>query len=304
MANWTLANIRQKTRQLSGRLSLTDLSNVNLDEYINFYMQYEFPAEFKINRNYTTVQVTLKKNVSSYAFPLGYTNFVPEATVDRVGVTFYQEPDVFYSQNLTNISTIQPFTSGSVSTPYSTTITVGNRPIRAGSVLIDDGTEVGVDDEEGNLVSDVTSSNAGTINYTTGALTYTFDTTPSSPSEIKITYELLPVGRPHSVLMADHKFTMYPTPDRAYRLFLKAWSNQTVVDTSGNLQELFVDATDRPRLDEWGPAIAFGAARRIVSDYGEMDRYQELTMLYEEQCGYVQTRTMVDLESTRAKPEF
>ena len=208
MAVWTLEDIRTKARRLTGRLSLTDFSNNELDDEINYYMQYEFPAEFKINRNYTTVQIILQKNVTEYVFPTGYTNFVPQATVDRIGVTFYQEPDVFYSENFVNVSSI---TDAFASSPYTNTITVGTRPIRPYSVLVDDGTEVGKDDGSGNLVSSVTGSNAGTVNYTTGAVSYTFNTTPTVGDTIYLSYELLPTGRPHSVLMADNKFTVCPT---------------------------------------------------------------------------------------------
>ena len=50
--------------------------------------------------------------------------------------------------------------------------------------------------------------------------------------------------------------------------------------------------------------IAYGAARDIFSDYGELDAYAETTELYKEQKNYVLTRTCQDLLNTRAAPNF
>lgn len=304
MATWTLQDIREKARRLSGRLSISELSNTEVDEYINRYLQYEFPAEVKLNKNLTTVQVTTTANTKDYNFPSGYTNFVPEAKIDNYHLSFYQDPAIFENENPLNVTRNTSFTGDGSTTAFSTTLSLGGFPIEAGSVLIDDQTEVGVDDGSGNLVSDVTNANAGTINYTTGAISYTFNAAPSSGQSIYVSFVRMPKGRPYSVLMFDSKFSLYPVPDRAYRLTLKAWELNLVVDSAGAEQISFEDATDRPRLDEWGPAIAFGAARRISEDYGEFDKYQQLSALYQEQLDYILTRTLIDLESARALPRF
>lgn len=304
MATWTLEDIREKARKLSGRLSLSELSNNELLEYVNRYLQYEFPAEVKLNKNYTTVQITTTANTKDYAFPSGYTNFVPEAKIDNYHLSFYQDPALFEDNNPLNVTRNTSFTGDGSTTAFSTTLSLGGFPIEAGSVLIDDLTEVGVDDGSGNLVSNVTDLSAGTINYTSGAISYTFNTAPSNGQSIYVSFVRMPTGRPYSVLMFDSQFSLYPIPDRAYRLTLKAWELNLVVDSSGVEQTMFIDATDRPRLDEWGPTIAFGAARRIVQDHGEFDKYQQLTMMYQEQLDYILTRSLIDLESTRALPQF
>jgi len=121
---------------------------------------------------------------------------------------------------------------------------------------------------------------------------------------VETSYILLPTGTPYSVLMFDSQFTLYPTPDRAYRLTLKAWELNLVVDSSSVEQTSFEDSTDRPRLDEWGPAIAMGASKRIVQDYGEMDKYSDLSVLLEEQLGLILTRSYIDLQSARGQPTF
>ena len=302
MATWTLADIREKARRLSGRLSVSELSNNELDEYINRYVQYEFPAEVKLNKNFTTVQITTTANTKDYNFPSAYTNFVPEAKIDNFHLSFYQDPSIFENDNPLNVTRNTSTSDGS--NPFTVTLSLGDFPIEPGSVLVDNLTEVGVDDGNGNLVSDLDGSNNGTVNYTTGAVSYTFITSPSSGDAIYTSYVRMPTGRPNSVLMFDSKFSLYPIPDRAYRLTLKAYELNLVVDSTGTEQTLFEDATDRPRLDEWGPTIAFGAARRISEDYGEFDKYAQLSVLYQEQLNYILTRTLIDLESARAQPKF
>lgn len=304
MATWTLQDIREKTRRLSGRLSISELSNNQVDEYINRYLQYEFPAEVKLNKNFTTVQVTTTANTKDYVFPSGYTNFVPEAKVDNHHLSFYQDPALFEDENPMNVTRKTPFTGDGSTTAFSTTLSLSGFPIEAGSVLIDDQTEVGIDDGSGNLVSNLSGSNAGTIDYSTGAISYTFVTAPTSGQGVFISFIKMLTGRPFSILMFDSKLSLFPVPDRAYRITMKAWSLSLVVDSDGVSQEFFVEATDRPKLDEWGPTMAFGAARRIAEDYGEIDKYAQLTSLYQEQLGYILTRTLIDLQSVRSMPKF
>jgi hypothetical protein len=301
---WTLAQIRLKARNLSGRQSLLDLPNDILDEYINHYLQYEFPAEVKLNKLYTEKTIIVERHVAEYAFPDGFTNFVPEAKIDYFGLTFFQEPDLFEDAFALSVQRVTAFSGDGSTTAFATTLGDGYLPIRDGSVLIDDFVEIGVDDGSGVLISSITDVSGGTINYATGAISYTFQTAPALGQSIYVSFVTNPIGRPIAVLMHDSKFTLYPVPDRAYRLLLKAWTLSIVVDSSGDTKQYFTDSSDRPRLDEWGVMIALGTARRICSDYGEIERYQELSMLLKEQVGYVNTRTLIDLESARALPQF
>lgn len=304
MATWNLGAIRQKARNLSGRLSLSDLPNNILDDYINHYVQYEFPSEVKLNKLYTEAKIITEHHVAEYDFPSGYTNFVPEAKIDYQVLSFYQEPDLFEDAYPLNVQRVTSWTGDGTTTAFATTLGDGYLPLRDGSVLVDDTIEVGEDDGDGNLISSITGTTGGTVNYSTGAISYTFQTAPASGQSIYNSFVTNPTGRPIACLMFNSKFTLYPVPDRAYRLLLKAWTLSMVVDTTGSIKESFTEASDRPRLDEWGVLFALGAARRIASDYGEIDKYQELSMLLREQVGYVNTRTLIDLESARALPQF
>ena len=302
MANWMLADIRQKARQVSGRLSSTEMSNDDVDDYINRYFQYEFPAEVKLNRNYVLHEFNTLANVQDYTFPAGFTNFVPPATIDRQELLFYQNSDKFYAENPYNVSRFSTWTGDAATVTFANTFT-GNVPIIAGSVFVDDTVEVFSDDGAGVLTGD--QGGSGTANYITGAISVTFNTAPTSGQVIQPSFIQYRAGRPTSVMMFENQFRFYPVPDRAYRFRIKAWSLTTVLASDGTTtKQLFTQGTDKPLLEEWGPAIAYGAARRIVSDFGEMDAYGELTLLYKEQINYILTRTHIDLESSRSLPMF
>ena len=299
--SWDLTNIRKKTRQLSGRLSIAEMDNTQVDDQINKYFQFEFPAEVKLNRNFVQHEFNTIANTQDYDFPADFTNFVPEATLDRRGLVFYQDPDQFNSQNPENVQRNSTWTGDGATTAFSNTFT-SNAPMVAGSVIVDGILEVFADDGAGVLTSNLTGT--GTATYSTGAISVTFNTAPALGQVIQVSFVQYVAATPQAVLMFNNQFRFYPIPDRAYRFRIKAWSLTYVKPVTGANKTSFTLATDKPLQEEWGPAIAFGAARRIASDFGEMDRYQELTMLYKEQINYILTRTHIDLESSRVSPRF
>ena len=301
MATWTLAEIRKKVRQVSGRLSLSELSNQQLDNTINQYLQYEFPAEVKLDRNYTFYTFNTVANQQDYIIPETFTNFDPQATIDEHLLNFYVEPDKFRAENPQPISRVTIGTGDGSTITFGTTIS-GAAPIKSGSVIVDDTVETFTDNGSGILTGN--QGGSGTIDYDTGALSVTFNTAPGNGVNIETSWESFRAGQPVSVLVFNNQFTFFPVPDRTYRFKIKAWSINTVTDSSGNTSSNFSNATDRPLKDQWGPAIAYGAARRLHADFGEMDAYAEVTALYKEQINYVLKRTHQDLLDTRALPMF
>lgn len=301
MATWTYSDIAQATRQVSGRLSLAELSNQQLQDHINRYLQYEFPAEVKLNRNYTQYSFNTIPNQQDYTMSANFTNFVPPATVDRLVVDFYQDPALFDAEQFQSFTRLNQWTGDGSTTAFSSTLS-SLIPIQAGTVVVDDTVEVFNDDGLGNLTG--TEGGSGTVNYSTGAIAVTFATAPTDGQSIQVGLVALKTGRPESVLMYSDKFRMFPVPDRAYSFQIQAYTLLLVQQANGSTTNSFDDASDRPLLDEWGPAIYLGAARRIVSEFGEMQRYKEITELYKEQIAYILVRTCVDLESTRSRPMF
>lgn len=306
MAIWSLSEIRQKVRQVSGRYSPDELSNAQLDEYINKYFQYTFPAELKLDRFHTYYEFLTSANQQTYTYPSGYVNFEPPATIDRLSILWYQDPAAFYENNPENIARQTIGTGDGVTTVYGGT--ASNFPILPGTTVVTDNVEVFQDTSTSYTTSNITLTGSlggtGSLNLSTGVVSVSFNTAPSSGQSIYYSYIQFQAGRPTAVLLYNNQFTFYPVPDTSYRFKTKAYANTLVVDTNGDTQPSFSNSTDRPLLDEWGPAIAYGTARDIVADFAEADAYRDITFLYKEQLAYSLRRTNQNLLNTRAQPNF
>lgn len=297
MATWTLSEIRRKVRRVTGRLSPGELSNDQIDDYINQFYQYTFPAEVKLERKHTYYEFLTTPNQETYDFAdTTYTNIEPPATMDSLSMLYYQDPAVFDSNNPQQISRTTPWTGDGATAAFSTTVT--GFPILPDTLVITDNTETFEDTTTTYTTADVTITGSlggsATINYSTGSVSVTFNTAPTDGQNIYLSYTIFAPGRPTAVLFYNNQFKFYPVPDTAYRFKIKAYAYVTPLTSS----------TSIPDLNQWGPCIAYGAARDIHSDYGEMDAYQEVTALYKEQVAYVLNRTNQNLLNTRAAPVF
>lgn len=296
MATWTLSAIRQKVRQVTGRLSTNELTNDQLDNYINRYYQYTFPAEVKLEREHTYYEFLTSPNQAYYDAPTGYTNVEPPASMDMMSLLWYQDPGAFFENNPLPITRLTPWTGDGVTTAFNTTVQA--YPIFPGTLVITDNIEVFEDTNNNWTTANVniigSLGGVATINYSTGSIAVGFNTAPPNGQNIYLSYALFNPGRPTAVLWYNNQFQFFTVPDTAYRFRVKAYA----------VVSALVNATDRPPLDQWGPCIAYGAARDIHSDFGEMDAYVEVTALYKEQVAYVLNRTNQNLLNTRAAPDF
>lgn len=297
MATWNLSDIRQKVRQVTGRFTPSDLSNAALDDYINRYYQYTFPAEVKLEKKHTFYTFQTIANQPTYDIPdTTYTNFEQPATANNLSMLWYQNPDTFYKENPLQYTFSTPWTGDGSTLTFSTTVT--GFPIYPDSLTISDDVESFEDTNETYTTSDVTiTGSAGgtaTINYDTGSVSVTFNAAPANGTEIHLNYILFSAGRPQAILMYNNQFQLYPVPDQVYLIRMKAWI----------IVMPLTNATDTPDLPEWGPCIAYGAARDIFADFGENDAYAEVSVLYHEQVDYILTRTAQNLLNIRSIPNF
>lgn len=297
MSTWTLADIRQKVRQVTGRFTENEMTTTQLDDYINKYYTLTFPAEVKLEQKHVYYSFTTSENQAFYDQPeTTYTNFEPPATINNLQLLWYQNPTHFFNDNPLQYTFLTPWTGDGTTTNFTTTLT--GFPIYPGTLTIYDGVELFQDTNEDWTTSNVTltgdQGGTATINYDTGSINVTFNTAPANGETIKLNYVIFKPGRPQAILMYNNQFQLFPVPDQAYIVEMKAYSVVTELTT----------ATQTPDLNEWGPMIAYGAARDIFSDYGELDAYGETTLLYKEQKNYVLTRTCQDLLNTRSTPNF
>lgn len=300
-SSWTLADIRFKVRQVTGRLSPQEMTTNELDDRINKYYQFTFPAEVKLERQHTFFDFLTTANQATYDFeavtaPEVFTNIEPPATIDNLYLIYYQDPGRFNEENPFQVNRRTPWTGNGVIESFDTMV-IGF-PIFPGTTVITDDVEVFEDKNTIFTDEDVlipgSLGGGALVNYSTGSFEVNFATAPANGQIIHLSYVLFQAGRPTAVLFYNNEFKFFVPPDTAYRFRMKGYK---VVDP-------LVNATDTPILSQWGPAIAYGTARDIHADFGEIEAYGEVTGLYKEQIGYVMTRTDQNLLNTRAAPFF
>ena len=114
---------------------------------------------------------------------------------------------------------------------------------------------------------------------------------------------------PTYVLYYANELTFRGPPDQTYNVRIQA-KKIKIYFNGGNSANNNLGATPpQPGKDEVMPAylmryLAYGAALEILSDYGEMDRYNEVFQVYRRHKGQVLARTWDQLNSQRTGPDF
>ena len=68
MADSTLAAVRLKVRRLTRSPSAAQISDATIDEYINTFIQYDFPEHLRLFTLKTTFNFFVQPNIDTY-FP-------------------------------------------------------------------------------------------------------------------------------------------------------------------------------------------------------------------------------------------
>lgn len=107
---------------------------------------------------------------------------------------------------------------------------------------------------------------------------------------------------PTYVLYYNNELTFRGPPDATYNIRIGAYkidhSFQGGTNTNTNSTLTKVPTAYLTRY------LAYGAALDILSDYGEMDKYNEVFQVYRRYRGQVLARTWDQLESQRTDPDF
>src|SRR3990167_4841645 len=226
MSSWTLADIRRKVRQVTGRFGTNELTNSQIDDYINKYYQFTFPAEVKLEREHTYYEFLTTPYQATYDLPTGYTNFEPPAAINFYSLYWYQDPAVFFENNPLQVTQLDEWTGDGTTVTFSATVV--SYPIYPGYTVITDNVEVFQDTNTTWTTSNVSivgdQGGSATVNYNSGAISVTFATAPADGQVIYLTYVAFQAGRPTSVLMYNNQFEFYPPPDTAYSFRIKAYA--------------------------------------------------------------------------------
>ena len=101
--------------------------------------------------------------------------------------------------------------------------------------------------------------------------------------------------QPTDGLLWRRNLYVMPPPDQIYTMQIQARLSMV----SG-----FVNPTDAPEQDNWGYAIAYGAAIEICNDKGDNAKAGELIPFYEFYLNLCERREIRNLEFKRAVPHF
>lgn len=125
------------------------------------------------------------------------------------------------------------------------------------------------------------SRNVGTVNYITGAISVTF--LNSIPSTSAINSQCIPysAGRPQAVLFYDNTFTFRPVPSQPFLFRCDAYYTPAA----------FLATTNAVPYRWMSEYLARGAARKILSDYGDKEQLQFYEPFFREQENFVLRRT-------------
>lgn len=320
----TLLDIRNKVRRITGRPSAAQITDPEIDAYINTFYIYDLPEHLRLQNLRINYQFLTEANLQAYDFPVElYLDVMPPVYVAGFKCVMSQSRDNFYRLN-SNTQRIENVASGTgIAGPY--TFTLSGTPITRGykrnppgafnttittqvkdinySVVItgfSSGDSVSlVDDGLGNLryITDDTSMPIrGTINYTSGAVTATFSGAIDPNTDITAEYIAYVAGKPTSVLFFQDQIVCFPIPDKAYTISFEAYQYPTAF--------LVGDDSATPQLKEWWQLLAYGAADKIFSDNADMDNMAKFRPLLDEQMRLVQRRTLVQQANERTSTIF
>lgn len=314
----TLGRIRTKVRRLTGSPSPNQLTDVQIDQYVNDFYQYDFPEHLRVTQLNDNYYILTEPGRDLYTIGENYAiNNSSPVYIDGQLARFTEDQTEFYSWWPKLQQTLQVST-GTGTASYS--FTLADTPILPGSFstsgqqandvwgnMVDVGYDGVASGPSGNLrqMNANPGNGGGTVTYATGAVSVTFPVAIATGSPIYASYESYVAGRPTSVLsfqstdgiggrtvipgLRRRQLRVRPVPDKVYQVDIQVWHRPVILESSG----------DSPILNEWWQLLAIGAAKKVLEDRMDTDGVQNLLPQYQEQMSLCINRTAVQYSSTR-----
>ena len=305
----SLTQIRAKVRKLTASPDASQLSDSDLDDYVNNFYQYDLPEHLRLFNLKTTYTFTTQPLEDRYVLPEQlYQEFLPPLYVSGYQSYYSLSREEFFRiwPAIQFIQTTLSTGNGTVG-PY--TFTVGNYPLQRRAVLVagvdahgyswnmqDDGGDVSSSSSNtlvGNLqYTDVNGvvQNGGTVNYLTGAITVTFPQAIVANTPIEVQYVAYQASRPVAGLIFDGYMYLRPIPDIAYQVTIDAYYKPTALLASA----------DTPVLYEWWQLLAAGASRKVFEDRLDFDSRSKIDQIFQEYMSMAMSRTVMQASPQRA----
>jgi hypothetical protein len=294
----TLARIRTCVRNITGMQDSTQLTDANLDNYINDFYLYDFPERLKTLKLEEFIEFDLLPNIDTYdsdTYGVNVFNVKPPAYVAGYQQGYYQSPEQFY-RVWPDTRFAEQVSTGNGGVTY--TFTLSNTPVLRNTILINTGSDPSTslsanDDGDGSWTGNI-GIGVNAIDYATGICTITFDAAVPVGQEIVAQYWPYVASRPRDVMFFDQKFVFRPVPDMAYSFRIVANLAPTAL----------ISSTDSPEFNEWWQYIAYGAALKIFIEQSNHEEYQRLYPIFREQNNLAQRRTLKQLTNQRTPTPY
>ncbi len=314
MADSTLAAIRTKVRRLTRTPSTAQLATATLDEYVNTFIQYDFPEHLRLFSLRKTITFYTTPDIDTYSTITAGSGSPLFNFKNRV-ISVHEPVYVggfksFYSQSRDQFFNIYPFINSVQSIGQSgdgvTTLFTGtlpNSPLLRNNLTF---SSVGIsnaqvalrdapfDNTFGNLVAPLLPvppalAANNQINYITGAFRATFTNPPATGEDIFAETVPYTAGLSNAVLFFDNTFTLRPVPDKSYPVNLEVYLRPTELLASGT----------SPDLEQWWQYIAYGSAKKIFEDRTDLDSVQQIMPEFKQQERLVLRKTIVQQTNER-----
>jgi len=312
--NSTLASIQTMVRQITRSPSPSQLSDFDLNQFINTAVLYEFPETlrlFNLRQNFTFYT---QPNIDTYAsnltnptdplydFTNRYITVHPPVFVAGIQIQYTQSQTEFFSYWPENQFETVVGQGDGTTTSFSGTLSTfpvlqnlvnftsidsnGNGLVLADYPVTNTTGALGIPNQSQTIPSPY-----GQIDYVTGAFTLNFPTAPGPNIPVQCQAWPYKAAIPTIMLFFDGKFQLRPVPDQVYRVQMEVYAQP--------VQLLAEDQV--PALSEWWEYIAYLASRKIFErrmDYESIAQIQPSLNRYER---LVLRRTLVQQSNERAQ---
>jgi hypothetical protein len=299
----TLEQIRIKIRRLTRSPSSSQITNDQIDDYVNTFILYDFPEHLRTNYLRKTFAFYTNAHQDVYEsndivgddfnnFKNEYISLHGPVYIAGYQALFSQSRQEFFDQWPKTVSIKSVRTGDGFIQPDTGTLT--GAPLLKNNVLFSsiDAFEDDLkayDDGAGNLIGNVIAG--GTINYLTGAYAFTYTTGVKAGQSVDSQTVQYQAARPNSLLFYENKLTVRPIPDQAYKVEIEAYVRPT--------EFLSATPTQQPELAQWSQWIAYGAAKKVFEDRMDMESVQLIMPEYRKQESLVNRRTIMQLSNER-----
>lgn len=334
----TLQAIQTKVRRLTRSPSTSQLTDSDLQNYINTFVVYDFPEHlrmFNLRTTYTFVcnpyQDQYPTDVDSFAGVT--TNPLYDFQNKFISVhnpVFIAGYNSFYTQSREQFYGIYPFTNSIQSTQimgngitqsFSGNLQTLLGAVGAGAVLLKNNVLFTSIDVNGNGVSlaDVPLVSLVTGNQTVEGNLYTPQTQPAIPpttadfdatnfinyvtGQFVITFQTPPAA--NQPIMIQSVPTAVALP-QALLYYNNTFYLRPVPDQPYNINfeayarpTYLMETTSNPQLNEWWQYIAYGATKKIFEDRMDMESVQMIMPEFKKQEALCLRRTLVQYSNER-----